>query len=215
MTPRFELHAMARSGPSYAVGLMLMLCREPFDYRHVDLYKGEHRAPAYMEKNRFGVVPTLIDRTDGHSYVQSASILQYLAEVLGKFGGGDAKQRAEAREWLFWCWDRLAPNLYRSRGMRLGFRQFSFDTAHMYFNEGSSALKFLDEQLAGREWLVGSGMTVADIGLYGVIAFASIGGFDVSQLPNVLGWMKRIEAQPGFAAPQNCLPGESKLVAAA
>ena len=212
MSPRFELHAMSRSGPSYGVGLMLKLCREPFEYYHVDLYKGEQRSPAYIDKNRFGVVPTLIDRTDGHAYVQSASILQYVSEALGKFGGADAKHRAETREWLFWSWDRLAPNLYRSRAMRLGFRQYTFDTAHMYYNEGSAAIKFLDEQLSNKDWLVGSSLSIADIGLYGVIAFASIGGFDLAPLAHLSAWMKRIEALPGFASPQNCLPAESKLV---
>ena len=210
MPARFEIHAMSRSGPSYAVGLMLKLAGERFDYIHVDLYKGEQRSPAYLAKNRFGVVPTLIDRTDGQSYVQSASILQFLAETLGKFNGADARERIVSREWLFWCWDRLAPNLYRSRGMRLGFRQFSFDTANMYFNEGTAALKVLDDHLAGKDWLAGATPTFADIDIYSVTALATIGGFDLAPLSNLSNWMRRIEALPGFAPPTNCLPLESR-----
>ena len=211
MPARFEVHAISRSGPSYSVGLMLKLAGEKFDYTHIDLYKGEQRSPEYLKKNRFGVVPTLVDRTDGATYVQSASILLYLAEALGKFSGKTPAETVQVREWLFWIWDRLAPNLYRSRGLRLGFRQFSFDTAHMYFNEGSSALKFLDDQLAGHEWLVGSSPTVADINAYAVAVFAPIGGFSLDGLANLTAWMKRIEALPGFAPPTACLPGESKL----
>ena len=210
MSARFEVHAMSRSGPSYSVGLMLKLAGEKFDYTHIDLYKGEHRSPEYLKKNRFGVVPTLVDRSDGGIYVQSASILLHLAETLGKFNGATPADKVQAREWLFWVWDRLAPNLYRSRGMRLGFRQFGFDTAHMYFNEGSSALKFLDEQLAGRDWLVGNEPTVADVDAYAVVAFAGIGGFSLKELANLSAWMKRIEALPGFAPPNACLPAASQ-----
>ena len=54
----------------------------------------------------------------------------------------------------------------------------------MYFNEGSSALKFLDEQLAGRDWLVGNEPTVADVDAYAVVAFAGI-GFSLKELANL------------------------------
>lgn len=210
MAARFEIHAMARSGPSYAAGLMLKLCQEKFDFVLVDLYKGEQRTPAYLAKNRFGVVPTLIDRTDGSSYVQSSAILLYLSEALGKFEGANPKQRAETREWLFWMWDRLAANLFRSRALRLGFRQFGFDIAHMYFTEGSSALKFLNDNLAGKIWLVGDEPTVADVGIYGIVAFAGVGGFSLDGLDALKGWMARFEALPGFAPPTACLPQSSQ-----
>ena len=211
MPARFEVHAMARSGPSYSVGLMLKLAQEKFDYTHIDLYKGDQRSPEYLKKNRFGVVPTLIDLQDGGTYVQSASILLYLAEALGKFIGKTPAENAQIREWLFWIWDRLAPNLYRSRGMRLGFRQFSFDTAHLYFTEGSSALKFLDAHLKDREWIVGDAPTVADVDAFAVVVFAPIGGFSFEGLGCLTAWMKRVEALPGFVPPTACLPGESKL----
>lgn len=209
MSARFEVHAMQRSGPSYGVGLMLKLCQEKFDFVLVNLYKGDQRSPEYLAKNRFGVVPTLIDRKDGSVHVQSASVLLYLAEALGKFDGATAAERGAAREWLFWMWDRLAPNLFRSRAIRLGFRQANFDIAHMYFTEGSSALKFLDGQLTGRDWLVGNTPTVADVGVYGVVAFASAGGFSLEGHGALQGWVERFEALPGFVPPTACLPTES------
>jgi glutathione S-transferase len=210
MAARYELHGIWLSGPAYKVGLMLSMCGEPFDYVHVNLRAGEHKAPAFMAKQRFGQVPLLIDNGNGRKLCQSASILEYLAEMLGKFAGDTIEEKIEAREWMFWDFDRLAPPIYRSRGMRLGLRSMPFDTAAMYFTEGNVALKVLDDHLAGRNWLVGKGATIADIDLYGVIDYAAAGGFDLAQYKNISAWIARLKALNGFGTPDQILPKESR-----
>jgi glutathione S-transferase len=212
MPARYELHGIWLSGPAYKVGLMLSLCGEPFDYVHVNLRAGEHKSPAFMAKQRFGQVPLLIDNGNGRKLCQSASILEYLAEMLGKFAGDTVEETIEAREWMFWDFDRLAPNIYRSRGMRLGLRSMPFDTAAMYFTEGNIALKVLDDHLAGHDWLVGKGATIADIDLYGVIDYAAAGGFDLAQYKNISAWIARFKALKGFGTPDQILPKESRKV---
>jgi len=210
MSARYELHGIWLSGPAYKVGLMLSLCGEPFDYVHVDLRAGEHKSPAFLAKQRFGQVPLLLDKTAGRSLCQSASILEYLAETLGRFAGDTPEERIEAREWMFWDFDRLAPAIYRSRGMRLGLRSMPFDTAAMYFNDGNAALKVLDDHLASREWLVGKGPTIADIDVYGVVAYATQGGFDLAKYTNISAWIGRLSALDGFGSPEQVMPKASK-----
>ena len=39
--------------------------------------------------------------------------------------------------------------------------------------------------LAGRQWLVGEGMTIADIDVYGVVAFAGEAGIDLADYPQI------------------------------
>jgi glutathione S-transferase len=210
MPARYELHGIWLSGPAYKVGLMLSMCGEPFDYVHVNLRAGEHKSPAFMAKQRFGQVPLLIDNGNGRKLCQSASILEYLAEMQGKFAGDTVEEKIEAREWMFWEYDRLAPNVYRSRGMRIGLRSMPFDTAAMYFNEGNIALKVLDDHLAGRNWLVGKGATIADIDLYGVLDYAAVGGFDLAQYKNLSAWIARFKGLKGFGSPDQILPKESR-----
>jgi glutathione S-transferase len=210
MPARYELHGIWLSGPAYKVGLMLSLCGEPFDYVHVNMRAGEHKTPAFMEKQRFGQLPLLVDNGNGRKLCQSASILEYLAEMLGKFAGDTVEEKIEAREWMFWEFDRLAANIYRSRGMRLGFRSMPFDMAALYFTEGNAALKVLDDHLAGRDWLVGKGATIADIDLYGVIDYAPAGGFDLAQYKNISAWIARFKALKGFGSPEQILPKESQ-----
>jgi glutathione S-transferase len=210
MAARYELHGLWLSGPTYKVGLMLSLCGEPFDYVHVNLRAGEHKSPAFLAKQRFGQVPLLIDKGNGRALCQSASILEYLAEMLGKFAGDTVEEKIQAREWMFWDFDRLAPNIYRSRVIRLGLRSMTFDTVAMYYNEGNIALKVLDDHLNGRDWLVGKGPTIADIDIIGVIDNAAAGGFNLAQYANISAWIERLKALKGFGPPEAILPKESR-----
>jgi glutathione S-transferase len=213
MPARFQLHGLSRSGPCYKVGLMMSLAGEPFDYVHVNLPEGEHKKPAYLSKQRFGQVPLLVDISNGRNLCQSAAILEYLADTLGKFGGATLEERFQAREWLYWDFDRLAPAIYRSRGIRSGFRQGGPEILEMYAADGAAALTTLERHLAGRSWLVGEGVTIADIDVYGVLGYASDAGFDLGAYPHVTAWMRRMEALPGFGAPQILLPKESREAA--
>jgi glutathione S-transferase len=213
MPTRFMLHGVFMSGPTYKVGLMLSLAGESFDYVHVNLREGEHKQPPYLAKQRFGQVPLLTDNANGRQLCQSAAILEYLADTLGKFGGASLEERIQAREWLYWDFDRLAVPIYRSRAIRLGFRQGGPEILEMYANEGKAALKVLDSHLAGRSWIVGDGTTIADIDIYGVVAYAEEAGFDLFAFANLTAWMKRMEALPGFGATRTLLPQATRAAA--
>ncbi len=210
MSARYQLHGIWLSGPAYKVGLMLSLCAEPFDYVHVNLRTGEHKEPAYVAKQRYGQVPLLVDNSNSRQLCQAASILQYLAEMHGKFAGETIEGKIAVREWLFWSYDRLAPNIYRARGQRLGLRSMSFDTAAMYYTEGNVALKVLDDHLASNNWMVGNGATIADIDIYGVLEYAAAGGFDLAHHKNLSAWIARFKGLKGFGTPEQILPKESR-----
>lgn len=213
MPARFELHGVAFSGPTYKVGLILSVAGEPFDYIHVNMMAGEHKQPAYLSKQRYGQVPLLVDRNNGRHLCQSASILEYVADTLGKLGGATLNERFEAREWLYWDFDRLAPAIYRSRSIRRGFRKGGPEILEMCAADAASALKVLDRHLAGRTWIVGEGMTIADIDIYGVVAFAGEAEIDLALYAQMTDWMKRIEVLPGFKGPKDLLPMESRVAA--
>lgn len=206
MSPRFTLHGIWLSGPTYKVGLALALSGEAFDYVHVNLRGGEHKAPGFVGKQRFGQVPLLEDNSNGRNLCQAASILEYIADVTGKFGGATLDERIQAREWMYWDYDRLGIPIYRARSFRMGFRSVPQPVAEMYHAEGKVALQVLDDHLAGRDWLVGESATMADIDVYGVIAYAEAGGFKLSDYQNFMRWKHRFEALPGFGLPEELLP---------
>lgn len=207
---RFTLYGMLGSGPTYTVGLMLSLARHPFSYIHVNLREGQHKQPDYLVKNRYGQVPAL---RDGQSYfVQSAAILQHLAETLGKFDGKTDLERNRIREWLFWQWDKLAIPVFRLRARARGLRQFGDEVRIMYDTEAKAALAALESELGRAEWIAAKRPTIADISVYGVLRYASEANIDLALYPNVMAWKRRLEALPGFGAPEQILPMESRLL---
>jgi glutathione S-transferase len=213
MPARYTLHGSPRSGPTYKVALFLSLAGEPFDWVVVNMREREHKQAPYLAKQRFGQVPLLVDNENGRHLCQSASILEYLADRTGKFGGADLDERIRAREWMFWEFDRLAPHIYRPRAVRLGMRQMDPAVLAQHEAEGNTALKVLDEHLAGREWLVGDAPTIADIDVFGVVAYAGDGGYDLSAYPNVSAWIEHVQTLPRFAPAEALLPATTKAAA--
>ena len=207
---RFTLHGSNMSGPTYTTGLMLSLSRHPFSYIHVNLREGQHKQPDYLVKNRYGQVPAL---RDGQMFlVQSAAILEHLAESLKKFEGKTPLEKIRIREWLFWQWDKLAVPVLRLRARNRGFRQFGDEIRTMYDTEAKAALAVVEHELGKSDWVVGKKPTIADIGIYAVVRYAPEALVDLTPYPNVSAWKKRIEALPGFGTPEQILPMESKLL---
>ena len=65
-----------------------------------------------------------------------------------------------------------------------------------------NVLGVLESHLDGRNWLVGSNPTIADVANYAYIAHAPEGDVALDNYPNVLAWLRRIEALPGFVGMQ-------------
>jgi glutathione S-transferase len=210
MAAPYKLHGLWLSGPTYKVGLMLAMTGQKFDYEAINLREGAGQKPEYKAKSRWGQVPCLTVAASGQHLTQSAAILGYLAQATGKFAGANADEQQTIREWLLWSADRLGPPIYRSRAAKLGFRQMDPATVQMYATEGNAALKAIDDHLKGRDWIVGTAATIADIDAYGVIAYAKDGGFDLGAYPNVSAWLKRFEALPGFGKAEALLPKETR-----
>jgi len=213
MPARFELHGNAMSGPTYKVGLMLTLAGEPFDYVHIDMMAGEHKQPHYLAKQRYGQVPLLVDRNNGRHLCQSAAILEYISDMTGKFGGANLDERLQAREWMYWDFDRLASPLYRARTIKAGIRPAPPEVLEHMVKAACAGLTTLDAHLAGRSWLVGEGATIADVDVFGVVAFAGQAGIDLAEYPQAQAWARRVEALPGFKGPKDLLPTESREAA--
>ena len=201
---KMTLYGIWLSGPTYKAALALSLMDQPFAYKHVDLRAGAHKQPEYLAVNRFGQVPALVD--GDLRLCQSGSILLYLADKFGKMGGKTAEEKARVREWLFWEYDRLAPNIFRPRAIKRGFMKADDNLYQFHAGMAADSLKVLDGTLAKSTFLVGNEPTVADVGVYGDVAYAEEGSIDLGPYANVRAWMDRIEKLPGFKKYEDALP---------
>ena len=190
---RYKLHGIFASGPTYKVGLMLHLT-----------------GTLFLAKNRYGQVPVLDDHEKDICLCQSSVILDYLADETGQFGGKDRAERLRAREWQLWGAGQLSTGIYRTRALKLGFFTFPEQVAEANLNAATGALKELNGLLEDRDWLVGRGATIADLDIYGIVAYAPQAQIDLAAYPHVRRWMGRVEALSGFKNVDNALPKESK-----
>jgi glutathione S-transferase len=201
---RFTLYGSPHSLPTYKVALMLRLSAEPFSFRYVSFQKGMHKTPEFLALSRWAQVPVLVDSE--RIYLQSAAIVEHLAQTLGRFQGGDAATRQAVREWLYWDVDVLFPPVFGCYGVQLGQRgllplNIEPAIADYHRRRAETALSVLDSHLAGRNFLCADQPTIADLFCYGDAAFAQICAFDISRWIHVAGWTERVTALPGFQAP--------------
>jgi len=70
-------------------------------------------------------------------------------------------------------------------------------------------LTVLNAHLAGRDWLVGERVSLADVANYTYIAHAPEGDVALDSYPNVISWLKRFEGLSGFVAMQKTAVGLS------
>jgi glutathione S-transferase len=199
---RITFYGSFTSSSSYKPMLYLALARVPFSFRTVNLKNGVQRLPEYLAINRYGTVPALRHR--GLTIVHSNPILDYLARTTGHFEGRTEQERWQAREWLSWESDQIT-NVARVRHFAR-FRAVDPPVEKFFRPAAEAALGFVDQTLAGREWLVGEHCTIADIGCWGRMVFMSEGGFDITRWPNLLAWSDRLKAMPGFALPYDLIP---------
>jgi glutathione S-transferase len=118
---RFTLYGSPHSLPTYKVALMLRLSGEPFTFRYVSFQKGMHKTSEFSALSRWGQVPVLVDH--GRTHVQSAAIVEHLAEALSRFQGSDSATRQSVREWLYWDVDALFPPVFGCYSVQLGQRK--------------------------------------------------------------------------------------------
>ena len=106
----YRLWCMGESGNAYKAALMLELCRLPWEPVWVDFFHGEARTPDYRAQfNEMGEVPVL--EHDGKRLSQSGVILDYLADVTGKFGATNDDERREIWRWILFDNHKFTANL--------------------------------------------------------------------------------------------------------
>lgn len=185
------------SGHSHRARLFLSLIGVEHELINVDLIAGAHKKPEFLKLNPFGQVPVLDD--GGVIVSDSNAILVYVAKKLGKteWLPDDPQGAAAVQRWLSVAAGELHRGPARAR-LKVLFKLP--DDAVELIKNAHTVLKLIDDALNGREWLVGSRPTIADVALYSYIFSAPEGNVDLSTYTNINAWMRRIEALLGFVA---------------
>jgi glutathione S-transferase len=192
-----KLYYDTPSGHSHRARLFLSLIDQPVDIVTVDLTKGEHKKPEFLALNRFGQLPVLDD--DGTVIADSNAILVYVAKKLRKTDWlpEDATGAATVQRWLSVAAGEIAYGPSAARLVTLFGASLNPDEV---IKRAHDILTLIDAELADRTWIAADRPTVADVALYSYIAAAPEGNVDISGYAEINGWLRRVEALPGFFA---------------
>ncbi|AOB37980.1 glutathione transferase GstA [Bordetella parapertussis] len=169
----------------------------------------------YLKVNSKGTVPTL-ELPDGQFLSEDAVIMQYLADQRpqqGMLPAAGTLARYRVLEWMSF----IAADLHKGGFMPL-FKAITPPEyrriARQYLD---GRLQWLNDQLAGREFLMGETFTIADAHCYTIAMWTRAHDIDTSAWPHLEAYLARVGARPSVRAAEQAArdEGERQRAAAA
>jgi len=151
----------------------------------------------YYAVNPLGYVPFLT-LDDGRSLHEGPAIVQYIADQAPEKKLAPANgtyERYKLQEWL----NLVGTELHRSFSP-LFVPTTHPDTKATALERLQGRLKWVDGELAGKQYLMGDQFTVADGYLFVVTNWAQYVGLDLSPYPNLVAYRARVGARPAVIA---------------
>lgn len=196
-----------------------------YELTHVQFSNKEQKAPAYLQLNPNGRIPTIVDRGNSDFVVfESGAILWYLAEKYQKFLPQDPNTKSETLQWLMFQMGGVGPMMGQAMFFQRIARPNGDDEPYSiqrYVNESRRLLEVLDSRLHGREFLVGDAYTIADMATYPWARSYLWAGVSVDGLDHLNKWFDHIDAMPKTQAalelpePRPAVFGKADIDAAA
>ena len=175
----------------------------------VDLRGGENRREPFLKINPAGQCPAL-ELDDGTVLAEITAICEYLDEIGpagGSLIGATPEERAETRMWV----RRIDLNILEpmANGFRFAEGIKLFESRIRVIPQAAADLKllaqeklrWLDGLIAGREFVCGNRLTLADVLLFVFLDFGKTVGQPVDPAnANVAALYERMKARPSAAA---------------
>jgi glutathione S-transferase len=163
----------------------------PYDWVEIDVRSGETRSPDFLAMNPAGQVP-VVRFADNGPLAQSNAIMLHLAWD-SDLVPLDDWERAQMFQWLFWEQYTHEPAVAVLRFQRLYLKKPDAEIDPDLVAKSERALGLMDRHLAGRKYLVGKHLSLADIALVAYTRFAHDAALDLKRWPHVQAWVHRIE----------------------
>ena len=191
-----KLHYHPLSTYSRRVRIACLEKRIDIQLVELDMAKGAHRGPDYLRLNPYGRVPTLEE--DGFVLYESTAILEYLEATrpAPPLVPADARGRALVAMHMKLCDIQLA----RQTGIIIFPKRFlpkeRWDQAAMAQakKEIERHLGIVEQQLAGREWMVGERYSLVEVCYTPFVEFFPL--MEIAPPPAVAAWTARMLGRP-------------------
>ena len=170
----------------------------PHDLVKVDLRaKKLENGDDFLKVNPKGQVPALA-LDSGELITEGPVIVQMIADQAADKSLAPAHGSSERYKLLEWL-NFITAELHKNFGPM--FSPVLGDEAKAFFKDRVMAkFKYIDSQMADRDYLMGSHFTVADGYLFTVLNWTNFHNIDLSAFPNITAFMKRVAARPAVQA---------------
>ncbi len=170
----------------------------PYDLVKVDLRaKKLENGDDYYQINPKGQVPALA-LDSGELVTEGPVIVQMVADQAAAKGlakgltpARDSAERYKLLEWLNFITSELHKNF-----SPLFNPAFNDEVKGFFKDRLMGKFKYVDAQLAGRDYLLGQDFSVADGYLFTMLCWADRMQFDLTPLPNLTAYKARVAARP-------------------
>jgi len=183
---------------AWKVRQILHHLRIPHRTEIVSIFEGEGQRPDFLAINPTGAVPAIrID--DGRVLAESNAILAFLAEDT-PYLPADRFACAKVAQWLSFEGNYVEPAIGTLRHwiMTGKVARRRIELIESRRAASMKALRILDGELAGRDFIAGDAYTIADIALFAYVSRAREAELPLDDFANVVAWVERVESQPGF-----------------
>jgi len=186
----FVLYDYLPSGNGYKCRLVLKALDLPYELAQMNIVGGATRTPEFLAINPNGKIPVLM--VPGHGPIaESHAIMNYLAEG-SELVPSDPYERALMWQWMGFEQYQLEPGVATVRFWLRSLKKTPEELGDRYterFQRGADALAVLERGLAGRRWLVGEAVTLADIALFAYTHVADEAGYRFADFPAISAWI--------------------------
>ena len=174
----------------------------PYEVVPVNIGKGDQFKPDFLKIAPNNRMPAIIDHDgpDGApvSVFESGAILLYLAQKTNKLMPQDERGKIEVMEWLMWQMGGFGPMLGQAHHFIKYAKEKNPYGIERYGNEANRLYGVLDRRLAGRDFIVGDDLSIADIAILPWSKTYQDQHVDLAQYPNVAAWRSRLYDRPAF-----------------
>lgn len=194
MSNTLRIHSFPLSGHAHRVELFASLAGIAHEVINVDLAKGEQKGEAFLALNPAGQVPVI---EDGDTVITDANaILVYLARKYAPaYLPSDPVVEAEVQKFLTLAAGEIAFGPAAARLINVFNAPLD---AEFCKTVAERVLGKLEAHLEGRDFLVGSAPTIADVAIYSYVAHAPEGDISLAPYANVRRLLANIEGLKGF-----------------
>ncbi|MBX3589003.1 MAG: glutathione S-transferase N-terminal domain-containing protein [Ramlibacter sp.] len=192
------------------VSIMLEETGLPYEPHLVSFETNDQMSPAFLSLNPNNKIPAILDPNGPGgqplALFESGAILLYLAEKTGQFLPQDPAARYETIQWLMFQMGGVGP-MFGQLGFFHKFAGKDYEDKRprdRYVAETKRLLGVLNQRMAGRDWLMGEGYTIADmatwpwvrnlVGFYGAGEIVGYGDF-----PELARVVEAFAARPAVA----------------